>query len=183
MFNIISYNIQTTNIIIRNIHNLKPSLNNNQKMPPTLSSSKKAKPARHSRPKMISLLHCNHKTNPFLNNNSNTLLIHLHLARTVPVHFQIMAKNSNSLQQKIPIPYQRNRDTVHVLNLTKFNQCYLIFHFRSLKKYMSHILGNFCRHCSFSVIYSLKCLLLSRFSTNQMHLSYFSFQLAFSFSY
>ena len=32
-----------------------------------------------------------------------------------------------------------------------------------------------------SVIYSLKCLLLSCFSTNQTHLSYFSFQLAFSF--
>ena len=31
------------------------------------------------------------------------------------------------------------------------------------------------------VIYSLECLLLSHFSTNQTHLSYFSFQLAFSF--
>ena len=164
-------------------HKLKLSLNNNQKMPPALSSSKKAKPARHSRPKMISLLHCNRKTNPFLNNDSNTLLIHSHLARTVPVHFQIMAKNSNSLQQKIPIPYQRNRDTVHVQNLNRFNQCYLIFHYKSLEKYMSHILRNVCQNCSFPVIYSLKCLLLSRFSTNQTHLSYFSFQLTFSFSY
>ena len=132
---------------LHNPHKLKPSLNNNQKMPPSLSSSKKAKLARHSRPKTIPLLHCNHKTNPFLNNDSNTLLIHLHLARTVPVHFQIMAKNSNCLQQKIPVPYQRNRDTVHVRNLNRFNQCYLIFHYRSLKKYMSHILRNFCRHC------------------------------------
>ena len=132
---------------------------------------------------MIPLLHCNRKTNPFLNNDSNMLLIHLHLARTVPVHFQIMVKNSNSLQQKIPVPYQRNRDTVHVQNLNRFNQCYLIFCYRSLEKYMSHILRNFCQNCSFPVIYSLKCLLLSRFSTNQTHLSYFSFQLAFSFSY
>ena len=132
---------------LHNPHKLKPSLNNNQKMPPSLSSSKIAKPAQHSRPKMIPLLHCNRKTNPFLNNDSNTLLIHLHLARTVQVHFQIMAKNSNCLQQKIPIPYQRNRDTVHVRNLNRFNQCYLIFHYRSLKKYMSHILRNFCRHC------------------------------------
>ena len=168
---------------LHNPHKLKPSLNNNGKMPPALSSSKKAKLARHSRPKMIPLLHCNRKTNPFLNNNSNTLLIHLHLARTVPVHFQIMAKNSNSLQQKIPVPYQRNRDTVHIQNLNRFNQCYLIFRYRSLEKYMSHILRNFCQNCSFPVIYSLKCLLLSHFSTNQMHLSYFSFQLAFSFSY
>ena len=168
---------------LHNPHKMKLSLNNNQKMPPALSSSKKAKLARHSRPKMIPLLHCNRKTNPFLNNDSNTLLIHLHLARTVPVHFQIMAKNSNSLQQKIPVPYQRNRDTVHVQNLNRFNQCYLIFHYRSLEKYMSHILRNFCQNCSFPVIYSLKCLLLSHFSTNQMHLSYFSFQLAFSFSY
>ena len=132
---------------LRNIHKLKLSLNNNQKMPPALSSSKKAKSARHSRPKTIPLLHCNRKMHLFLNNDSNTLLIHLHLARTVPVHFQIMAKNSNSLQQKIPVPYQRNQYTVHVRNLTKFNQCYLIFRSRSLKKYMSHILRNFCRHC------------------------------------
>ena len=123
--------------------------NNNQKMPPSLSSSKKAKPARHSKPKTIPLLHCNRKMNPFLSNDSNTLLIHLHLylVRTVPVHFQIMAKNSNCLQQKIPVPYQRNRDTVYVRNLNRFNQCYLIFCYRSLKKYMSHILRNFCQNC------------------------------------
>ena len=89
---------------LHNPHELKPSLNNSQKMPPLLSSSKKVKPAQHSRPKTIPLLHCNHKTNPFLNNNNNTLLIHLHLylARTVTVHFQIMAKNSNCLQQRSP---------------------------------------------------------------------------------
>ena len=168
---------------LHNPHKLKPSLNNNQKMPPVLSSSKKVKPARHSRPKMIPLLHCNRNMNPFLNNNNNTLLIHLHLARTVPVHFQIMVKNSNSLQQKIPVPYQRNRDTVHVQNLDRFNQCYLIFHYRSLEKYMSNILRNVCQNCSFPVIYLLKCLLLSHFSANQTHLSYFPFQLAFSFSY
>ena len=82
---------------LHNPHKLKPSLNNSQKMPPSLSSSKKAKPARHSRPETIPLLHCNHKMNPFLNNDNNTLLIHLHLylARTVTVNFQIMAKNSN----------------------------------------------------------------------------------------
>ena len=56
-----------------------------------------------------------------------------------------------------------------------FNQLCLIFCYRSLKKYMSHILRNFCQNFRFSVIYSLKCLLLSRFSTNQTHLSYFSF--------
>ena len=132
---------------LHNPHKLKLSLNNSQKMPPSLSSSKKAKPARHSRPKTIPLLHCNHKTNPFLNNNNNTLLIHLHpyLVRTVTVNFQIMVKNSNCLQQKIPVPYQRNRDTVYARNLYRFNQCCLIFHYRSLKKYMSHILRNFCQ--------------------------------------
>ena len=108
-------------------HKLKPSPNNSQKMPPSLSSSKKVKPARLSRPKMIPLLHCNRKTNPFLNNDNNTLFIHLHLAKTVPVHFQIMAKNSNCLQQKIPVPYRRNRDTVYVQNLIRFNQLCLIF--------------------------------------------------------
>ena len=118
----------------RHPHNPKPSLNNSQKMPPLLSSSKKAKPARHSRPKTIPLLHCNHKTNPFLNNDNNTLLIHLHLARTAPVHFQIMAKTSNCLQQKIPVPYQRNRDTVYVRNLNRFNQCCLIFSLQITKE-------------------------------------------------
>ena len=197
-----------------NAHKLKPSLNNSQKTPPSLSSSKKAKPARsnrpkmiphlhskpktiphlhnkpktipllHSKPKTIPLLHCNHKMSPFLNNDNNTLLIHLHLypAMTVTAHFQIMAQKSNCLQQKIPVPYQRNRDTVYIRNLNRFNQFCLIFLYRSLKKYMSHILRNFCQNFQFSVIYSLKCLLLSRFSTNQMHLSYFfSFQLAFFF--
>ena len=110
---------------LHNPHKLKLSLNNSQKMPPSLSSSKQAKPARRSRPKMIPLLHCNHTTNPFLNNDNNTLLIHLHLylAKKVAVHFQIMAKTSNCLQQKIPVPYQRNRDTVYVRNLNRFNQC------------------------------------------------------------
>ena len=89
-------------------HKLKLSLNNSQKMPLLLSSSKKAKPARLSRPKTIPLPHCNRKTNPFLNNDNNTLLIHLHLAKIVPVHFQIIVKNSNCLQQKIPVRYQRN---------------------------------------------------------------------------
>ena len=93
---------------LHNPHKLNPSLNNSQKMPPSLSSSKKAKPARHSRPKMIPLLRCNHKTNLSLNKDNNTLLIHLHLVKTVPVHFQIMAKNSNCLQQKILVLYQRN---------------------------------------------------------------------------
>ena len=122
-------------------HKLKPSLNNSQKMPPLLSSSKKVKPARLSRPKTIPLLHCNCKTNPFLNNNNNTLLIHLHLVKTVPVHFQIIAKTSNCLQQKIPNPYRRNRDTVYIQNLIRFNQLCLIFFslYRSIHKYMNRI--------------------------------------------
>ena len=108
-------------------HKLKPSPNNSQKMPPSLSSSKKAKPAQLSRPKTIPLLHCNRKMNPFLNNDNNMLLIHLHLAKTVPVHFQIMPKTSNCLQQKIPIPYRKNRDSVYIQNLIKFYQLCLIF--------------------------------------------------------
>ena len=134
---------------LHNPHKLKPSLNNSQKMPPSLSSSKKVKPAQHRRPETIPLLHCNHKTNPFLNNDNNTLLIHLHLylARTVAVHFQIMTKNSNCLQQKIPVPYQRNRDTVYVQNLNRLINVVLVFCYRSLKKYMSHILRNFCQNC------------------------------------
>ena len=142
-------------------HKLKPSLNNSQKTPPLLSSSKKAKPARLSRSKTIPLLHCNHKTNPFLNNDNNTLLIHLHLAKTVPVHFKIMVKNSNCLQQKIPVPYQRNQDTVYIQNLIRFNQLCLFFSlslYRSLHKYMSHIPCNFFKNFRFLVIYLLKCL-------------------------
>ena len=114
----------------RHLHSplkLKLSLNNSQKMPPSLSSSKKVKPAQLSSPKMILLLHCNRKTNPFLHNDNNTLLIHLHLVKTVPVLSQIIAKTSNCLQQKIPIPYQRNRDTVYIQNLIRFNQLCLIF--------------------------------------------------------
>ena len=165
-------------------HKLKLSLNNNQKTPPALSSSKKAKPARHSRPKTIPLLHCNRKTNPFLNNDSNTLLIHLHLARTVPVHFQIMAKNSNCLQQKIPVPYQRNRDIVYIQNLIRFNQLCLIFSlYRSLHKYMSRIPCNFFKNFRFLVIYSLKCLFAFSFQyQSDAFIIFFSFQLAF-FSY
>ena len=125
-------------------HKLKPSLNNSQKMPPSLSSRKKGKPAQLSRPKMIPLLHCNRKMNPFLNNDNNTLLIHLHLAKAVPVHFQIIPKNSNCLQQKIPVPYRRNGDAVYIQNIIKFNQLCLIFSLcRSLYKYMSHIPCNF----------------------------------------
>ena len=173
---------------LHNTHKLKPSLNNSQKIPPLLSSSKEVKPARHNRPKTIPLLHsrhmtipllhCNHKTNPFLNNDNNTLRIHLHLypAKTVIVHFQIMAQNSNRLLQKIPVPYQRNRDTVYIQNLIRFNQFCLIFSlYTSLQKYISHIPSNFFKNFRFSVIYLLKCLLLSHFSTNQTHLSYFFF--------
>ena len=110
-------------------YKLKLSLNNSQKMPPSLSSSKKVKPARLSRPKTIPLLHCNRKTNLFLNNDNNMLLIHLHLVRTVTVHFQIIVKNSDCLQQKIPNPYQRNQDTVYIQNLIRFNQLCLFFFF------------------------------------------------------
>ena len=154
-------------------HKLKLSPNNSQKTPPSLSSRKKVKPAQLSRPKMIPLLHCNRKMNPSLNNDNNMLLIHLHLVKAVPVHFQILLKNSNCLQQKIPIPYRRNRDTVYIQNIIKFNQLCLIFSlYRSLYKYMSHIPCNFSK-LSILVIYSLKFLLLSHFSTNQMQLSYF----------
>ena len=138
---------------------LKLSLNNSQKMPPSLSSSKKGNPAQHNKPKMIPLLHsihmttpllhCNHKTNPFLNNKNNTLQIHLHLypVKTVIVHFQIIAHNSDRLLQKTPVPYQRNQDTVYIQNLIRFNQLCLIFSlFRSLQKYMSHIPCNFFKN-------------------------------------
>ena len=165
-------------------HKLKPSLNNSQKTPPLLSSSKKAKPAQLSKPKMIPLLHYNRKTNPFLNNDNNTLLIHLHLAKTVPVYFQIMAQNSNCLQQKIPVPYQRNRDTVYIQNLIKFNQLCLIFSlYRSLHQYMSCIPCNFfTKFLIFSHILTQMsfCFLISVPIRCSYHI--FSFQLAF-FSY
>ena len=142
-----NHSLQKMSRHLHNPHKLKPSLNNSQKMPPSLSSSKKAKQAQHSRPKMIPLLHCNHKTNPFLNNDNNTLLTHLHLARTIPVHFQIMAKNSKRLQQKIPVPYQRNRDTVHVQNLNRFNQCCLIFLLQITKEIHEPHSKYFCQNC------------------------------------
>ena len=163
-------------------------------MPPSLSSSKKAKPARHGKPKTIPLLHskhttapllhCNHKTNPFLNNDSNTLLIHLHLylARTVPVHFQIMAKNSNCLQQKIPVPYRRNRDTVYIQNLIRFNQLCLIFSlYRSLHKYMSRIPCNLFKNFRFLVIYLLKCLFafLFQYQSDAFIIFFFSARILF----
>ena len=140
---------------LHNPHKLKLSLNNSQKMPPSLSSSKKVKLAQHSRPKTIPLLHCNHKTNQFLNNDNNTLLIHLHLARTVSVHFQIMAMNSNCLQQKIPVPYQRNPDTVYVRNLNRFSQCCLIFLLQVLNCYKKPAHNNYQ---------------FSNFSEGQLHL-------------
>ena len=61
-------------------------------------------PLLHSKHMMTPLLHCNHKTNPFLNNENNTLRIHLHLypAKTVIVHFQIIAHNSRSFTTKDP---------------------------------------------------------------------------------
>ena len=88
---------------------------------------------------------------------------------------QIMAWLSKFLQQKIPVPYRRNQDTVYIRKLNRFNQFCIISLYRSLKKYMSHILRNFCQNFQLPVIYSLKCLLLSHFSTNQTHLSYFLF--------
>ena len=80
-----------------------------------------------------------------------------------------MARLSKFLQQKIPVPYRRNRDTVYVQKLNRFNQFCIISLYRSLKKYMSHILRNFCQNFRFPVIYSLKCLLLSRFSTRRIY--------------
>ena len=161
-------------------HKPKPFPNNSQKTPPSLSSSKKAKPARLSRPKMIPLLHCNRKMNPFLNNDNNTLLIHLHLAKTVPVHFQIMLKNSNCLQQKIPVPYGRNRDTVYIQNLIKFNQLCLIFSlYRSLYKYMSRIPCNFFKTFDFSHILTQMSFAFSFQYQSDTVIIFFSFQLAF----
>ena len=124
---------------LHNAHQLKPSLNNSQKTPPSLSS-KKVKPAQSSKPTTIPLLHCNRKMSPFLNNDNNTLLIHLHLhpVMTVTAHFQIMAQNSNCLQQKIPVPYQRNQDTVYIQNLNRFNQFCLIFLYRSKEIHEPH---------------------------------------------
>ena len=125
---------------------------------------------------MIPLPHCNRKTNQFLNNANNTLLIHLHLAKTVPVHFQIIAKTSNCLQQKIPVPYQRNRDTVYVRNLNRFTQCCLIFSlYRSLHKYMSRIPCNFFKNFRFLVIYWLKCLFAFSFQYQSDAFIYFFF--------
>ena len=153
-------------------------------MPPSLSSSKKAKPAQLSRPKMIPLLHCNRKTNPFLNNDNNTLLIHLHLAKTVPVHFQIMAKNSNCLQQKTPVPYRRNRDTVYIQNLIRFNQLCLIFFSLQIttQVHEPHSVQFFQKFLIFSHILTQMsfCFLVSVPIRRIYHI--FSFQLAF-FSY
>ena len=164
-------------------HKLKPSLNNSQKTPPSLSSSKKAKPARLSRPKTIPLLHCNRKTNPFLNNNNNMFLIHLHLAKTV-VHFQIMAKNSNCLQQKIPDPYQRNRDTVYIQNLIRFNQlCHFFFSLQiTTQVHEPHSMQFFQKFSIFNHILAQMsfCFLVSVPIRRIYHI--FPFQLAF-FSY
>ena len=82
------------------------------------------------------------------------------------MRYQIMAQLSKFLQQKIPVPYRRNQDTGYVRKPNRFNQFCIISLYRSLKKYMSHILRNFCQNFRFPVIYSLKCLLLSCFSTN-----------------
>ena len=132
------------------------------------------------------LLHCNHKTNPFLNNKNNTLQIHLHLypVKTVIVHFQIIVHNSDRLLQKTPVPYRRNRDTVYIQNLIRFNQLCLVFSlYRSLHKYMSCIPCNFFKNFRFLVIYSLKCLFAFSFQyQSDAFIIFFSFQLAF-FSY
>ena len=106
-------------------HKLKPSLNNNQKTHPLLSSSQKTTLSWNSKPKMIPHLRNSHRTCPYLNNNM--LLLHLHLNPAMTVHFQTMAQNSNCFQQKIPVPYRRNRVTVYIRNLNRFNQFCLIF--------------------------------------------------------
>ena len=80
-----------------------------------------------------------HKASPFLNsnktcpqlNNKTKLLIHLHLNPAMTVHFQIMAQFSKRLQQKIPVPYQRNRDTVYIRKPNRFHQFCLISLYRS----------------------------------------------------
>ena len=179
---------------LHNIHRLKLSLNNSQKMPPSLSSSKKAKPAQHTRPKTIPLLHsrhtrtpllhCNHKTNPFLNNENNMLWIHLHLypAKTVIVHFQITGHNSNCSLPKIPVPYQRNQDTVYIQNLIKFNQLCLFFSFQITTKVHEPHSMQFFQDFSFLVIYSLKCLFAFSFQyQSDAFIIFFLFQLAFFF--
>ena len=119
-----------------------PSLNSNQKTNPSLNSNQKMNPSRSSNHKTIPFLNSNHKTSSFLNNN-NTLLIHLHLNPAMTVHFQIMTQLLKILQQKIPVPYQRNRDTVYIRNLNRFNKFCLISLYRSQRN-MSHILENSC---------------------------------------
>ena len=119
--------------------------------------------------------------NPFLNNDNNTLLIHLHLAKAVPVQFQIIPKNSNCLQQKIPIPYRRNRDTVCIQNIIKFNQLCLIFSLQiTIQVHELHSVHFFFSKLSILVIYSLKCLFAFSFQyQSDAVIIFFSFQLAF----
>ena len=119
---------------LNNDQKMHPSLNSSQRMNPSLSSNQKMTPSQSSKTKTIPHLHSNHRMSPFLNNDNNTLLIHLHLNPVMTVHFQIMAQNSNCLQQKISIPYQRNRVTVYIQNLNKFNQFCIISLYRSQKE-------------------------------------------------
>ena len=50
---------------------------------------------------------------------------------TAMMTYQIMAWLSKFFQQKIPVPYRRNRDTVYVQKLNRFNQFCLISLYRS----------------------------------------------------
>ena len=54
-----------------------------------------------------------------------------------------MAQLSKLLQQKIPVPYQRNQDTVYIQKPNRFNQFCLIFSLQ-IKRNTSYILENSC---------------------------------------
>ena len=56
-------------------------------------------------------------------------------------HFQIIAQLSKLLQQKIPVRYQRNRDTVYNQKQNIFNPFCLIFSLQ-IKRKMSYMLEN-----------------------------------------
>ena len=86
-------------------------------------------------------------------------------------HFQIMAQLSKLLQQKIPVLYQRNRDTVYDQKPNIFNQFCLIFSLQ-IKRNTSYILENSrnitkCQMCQnffrLPVIYLLKCIFVFSF--------------------
>ena len=102
------------------------------------------------------------------------------------VYFQIMAQLSKLLQQKIPVLYQRNRDTVYDQKLNIFNPFGLIFSLQITRNssYMlenshivtkCHMCQNFFRFSNCQSYTHSNVFLLSLFSTNQtFNISFFS---------